>query len=139
MKFPLKNRSVNIAGLKKWLFVMILLLSQPGFPQKLDNRLKSSEIYISAYKSDTLAATFDKVVGWRGKDGMTTVMKNGKWGLVNKNGEMVYPFISDCAIVFIDGFSSIEINGKFGFINEKLEMFVKPQYDEVFNIHEGLV
>jgi hypothetical protein len=111
-----------------------------AYSQNCIKHLTENKKYVLVYKNDTthyLSEEFENMVV--NNNGIASVCLNGKWGLIDGKGEVVYPFKSDCAIGFTDGFASIEINGKYGFINEKSEMFVKPKYDLVFNIHDGFV
>jgi len=97
--------------------------------------------YIDSHGQYIIEPIYDRVDKWFCGDGenFTSVMHDGKWGLVDRKGKVVYPFLADWAICFTDGFAPYEISGKYGFINRKLDVIVKPQYDEVFNIHDGLV
>lgn len=133
----IKILSVNIKNL---LFILLLIPFSYGYSQNYIKHLTKNKKYVLVHKNDTthyLSKEFENMVV--NDNGIASVCLNGKWGLINSNGEIVYPFKSDCAIGFTDGFASIENDGKYGFINEKLEMFVKPKYDLVFNIHEGFV
>jgi len=97
--------------------------------------------YIDSTDKYIISPIYEGVGSWFCGDGgdFTTAKQNGKWGLVDRKGKVVYPFLADWAIGFTDGFSPYEINDKYGFINTKLKVFVKPKYDNVFNIHDGLV
>ena len=97
--------------------------------------------YIDSTDSYIISPIYEGVGSWFCGDGgdFTTAKQNGKWGLIDRKGNSVYPFTSDEEIVFSEGISSVLINGKFGFIDKNLKMIVNPKYDMVFNIHDGLV
>lgn len=122
------------------LFILLLAPFVQVYSQHYIKHLTENKKYVLVHKNDTTHYLSEEYENMMVNDNrVATVCLNGKWGLINCKGEVVYPFKSDCAIGFTDGFASIEVNGKYGFINEKFEMFVKPKYDLVFNIHEGFV
>jgi len=53
-----------------------------------------------------------------------------KFGIINKEGEILIKPIYDSIGRFYNGFAKIELNKKFGLINEDFEVVVKPIYDE---------
>lgn len=56
--------------------------------------------------------------------------KNGKWGFVDKNGEVIVDYIYDYATELnINGFAGIKQNGKWGVINSSGEIIVQPTYE----------
>ncbi len=56
---------------------------------------------------------------------------DGKYGIINKDGELQLKAIYDSIGRFHNGFAKLEVNKKFGLINEDFEVVVKPIYDEV--------
>lgn len=63
---------------------------------------------------------------------------NGKWGFINKKGELVIPCLFDKTFPFSDGYAKVVLNGKWCFIdkegNEKVEL---SQYDGSTSFHAG--
>lgn len=56
--------------------------------------------------------------------------KNGKWGFINKNGDVVIDYKYDYATELnINGFAGIKQNGKWGVINSNGEIIVEPMYE----------
>ncbi len=56
---------------------------------------------------------------------------DGKYGIINKKGELQLKVVYDSIGRFYNGFAKVEVNNKFGLINEDFEVVVKPIYDEV--------
>ena len=70
-------------------------------------------------------------------DGFARVKKNGKFGLVNNNGEEVVPCIYRNVGNFSEGLAMVD-NGKYGFVNSSGELVIPCIYDIVKNFSEGL-
>lgn len=51
-------------------------------------------------------------------EGLTAVMKDGKWGYINSHNETVIPFIYDYASNFSNGVAKVEKNGIYGFVDK---------------------
>ena len=45
------------------------------------------------------------------------VKKNGKYGYINENNEIIIPFVYDSASQFSEGFAIVEKFGKPGFVD----------------------
>ncbi|MDC0933638.1 WG repeat-containing protein, partial [Arcobacteraceae bacterium] len=56
--------------------------------------------------------------------------EEGKFGIINKEGELLIKPIYDSIGRYYNGFAKIELNNKFGLINEDFDVSVKPIYDE---------
>ena len=55
---------------------------------------------------------------------------DGKFGIINKEGELQLKPIYDSIGRFYNGFAKIEVNKKFGLVDENFDVVVKPIYDE---------
>lgn len=74
--------------------------------------------------------------------------RNGKWGFINKKGEIVIDFIYgvekvhqfDVPLVgyFNEGLAPFKKDGLWGFINTRNEVVIEPKYKKVNNFSEGL-
>lgn len=65
------------------------------------------------------------------KEGLAEVKKNGKWGFVDKTGQVVVPLQYDYAWGFHGGLSVVVSNDKRGFIDKTGQVVVPLQYDWV--------
>jgi len=65
------------------------------------------------------------------------IVKQGKFGVVDKTGHFVISPIYDCIEPFKEGLAAVCKNYKWGFINEKGKEVVPVQYDEVKSFNEG--
>ena len=64
--------------------------------------------------------------------------KDGKWGLVDKNGKYVVEPIWDGIGFYGDGMWPVERNGKWGAINMKGEVVVALEYEQVDQFVNGV-
>lgn len=66
-----------------------------------------------------------------GKDSLASAQDNsGRYGIINKAGETVVPFLSEAPFRFDpDGYACVKQNGKYGVINTDLKIVVPLQYD----------
>jgi hypothetical protein len=69
-----------------------------------------------------------------------SIMKDGKWGFVDKEGTIVIEPRFDAADSrgAGEGLIAVEVDGKWGFINSAGEMVVEPQFDHACYFREGL-
>ena len=81
------------------------------------------------------------------QEGLGAIEKNGKWGFINKSGEMAIPFIYEDIVRyyeqqtvagFSEGLIAVKKNGKWGFINTSGINVIPFIYDQAFNFSEGL-
>ena len=57
-------------------------------------------------------------------DGLARVRLDGKYGHINKKGELIIPLKYDWAGDFHDGLTRVELGGKYWYINKKDEVVV---------------
>ena len=72
------------------------------------------------------------------KHNLFPVPQNGKWGYINKIGEVIIPPQFDKAYRFYEGLARVKIYNKWGFINKRGEFVIKPIYDEARDFSEGM-
>lgn len=65
------------------------------------------------------------------------VIRNHKYGFVDKKGKEVIPLIYDSVDDFEYGFAVVEVNSKYGIINEKGSLVVPMIYDLILNSHNN--
>ena len=72
--------------------------------------------------------------------GLATVMQNGKWGCINKKGEVVVPFEYDEEVWFDEDetLAIVVKDGKYGVIDEHGGLVVPLKYDSICYFNEGL-
>lgn len=63
---------------------------------------------------------------------------NGKWGYINKIGEVLIKPSFDKAYLFSDGLGLVQNQGKYGYINQLGKFEISAQYDEATVFQEGL-
>ncbi|MDD4493501.1 MAG: WG repeat-containing protein [Eubacteriales bacterium] len=79
--------------------------------------------------------------GFRGfRNGLASVrMKgnDGKFGFIDKDGNIVIEMIYDDTYGFSDGTAAVKYEGKWGYIDTKGEWVIEPQYDVCTPFREG--
>ena len=63
---------------------------------------------------------------------------NGKYGFIDKSGNVVIPFKYDSAYSFSEGLAVVRLDGKYGFIDKSGNKVVPCKYDWVDSFSEGL-
>lgn len=120
------------------------------------NALKSAEHYIgeAAVLADQAQAFLDSAevalekqiaASGKEKEAKNTVQDEpsntgqiGKYGYINKRGEMVINPQFDDAGHFSEGLAGVEVDGKWGYINKSGDYVVPPQFDWANPFSEGL-
>lgn len=59
----------------------------------------------------------------------------GKWGFINRKGEIVIDYKYKDTKDFSEGLAPIKVRGKWGFIDEKNNIIIKPIFDNVNLFH----
>lgn len=63
-------------------------------------------------------------------DNLTPVMKNGKYGYIDKGGTLVIDTVWDFAWPFSEGLAVVKKDGLYGYINEQGDVVIEPQFIE---------
>jgi hypothetical protein len=68
-------------------------------------------------------------------DGLAAVQKgsgqDGKWGYIDKSGDVAIDFLYDEALPFVKGSAIVQLNSKFGMIDKNGSFIAEPVYDDV--------
>lgn len=72
------------------------------------------------------------------REGLTPVEVDGKWGFMNRQGDMVIPAVYDRAESFSEGLASVKVNGKWGFIDARQTTKLLSLGDCSGSVSEGL-
>jgi hypothetical protein len=70
-------------------------------------------------------------------EGLLSVFKDGKWGFIDSNGNIIIPIMYDKVKGFSEGFAAISLDGKASFIDKKGELLCHYMYDEVDTFENG--
>ena len=102
------------------------------FIDKTGKEISSSKYDISPYNisafSNGLAAVYQA----------SENRNTGKFGFINKKGEIVIPLKYEMAFDFSEGLANIKENGKWYFINKSGMKILKMGYDHIDSFSEGL-
>ena len=86
-------------------------------------------------KKKSAPITYDYVGDF--SEGLAHVQLNGKYGFVNKSGEVVIPIKYDYARDFSEGLAAVQLNGKWGFINKSGKIIIPSIYDDAGGFSDG--
>lgn len=64
-------------------------------------------------------------------EGLTVIKKNGKYGYIDKSGEIKIPLKFTFAESFSEGLAFVKYNGKYGFINKNGNVVFNTNYQQV--------
>lgn len=70
--------------------------------------------------------------------GYADVSRNGKWGRINKRGDLVIPIQYDYIDAFSDGIARVRINDKWGYVDSAGSEITSIKYDLPGNFHENM-
>lgn len=79
--------------------------------------------------------TFDDARAFT-NEGYAAVCKDGKWGFVDSDGELVIDYTYEEAESFQNGFAPVAQNGRWGYINEDGTMVIQPEFLKATHISE---
>lgn len=68
-------------------------------------------------------------MGWRYQ-----YCRGGKWGFIDREGELICPAQFQTALDFQNGLARVRQDDKWGLVNERFAVVVKPQYDFIENL-----
>lgn len=91
--------------------------------------------------SDTNVTTNAKLPAIKENDDGSSLKcseKDGKWGYVDGEGNVVIPFIYDYADGFYDGFAAVRIDYSWGFINQNGKTVIPFEYAGAWSFINGL-
>lgn len=86
-------------------FVLIKYNNKSGYARKSTGEIIVPCIYEIDYN------------GWRFCEGLVPVKKNGKYGFINEDNDIVIPFVYDEAGSFSEGFAIVQKFGKYGYVD----------------------
>jgi serine/threonine protein kinase/predicted DNA-binding WGR domain protein len=67
------------------------------------------------------------------------VKVDGKWGYIDKTGQVVIQPQFDEAKIFSEGLTAVRIGSKWGYINQTGQVIIQPQFDSAGKFYEGLL
>ncbi len=73
------------------------------------------------------------------KEGLAVSAKNGKYGYINKNNEVIIPFLYDAGTDFDEGRALVELNGKSGIIDRTGAIILPIEFDDLGFFSETLI
>lgn len=88
---------------------------------------------------------FQEVGGFNGSDylddenggNFCQVMKDNKWGIINKLGQQVYPNELEDILFYRNGLCGIKKDGKWGYVNVKGEIIIPTIFNKIREHYEA--
>lgn len=71
------------------------------------------------------------------KEGVALIKQEGKFGMVNKQGQEVCPPKFEQARLFHEGYAAVQLHGKWSFVNKQGKRLTAFDYDWVSNFEKG--
>ena len=97
-------------------------------PSELFRRIRRHPINEKYSKQYSTVSVFDKGA---------KAQKNGKWGYISEQGEIVIPFEFDIIEQFSDSKAKVQIEGKWGYISEQGEIVISFEFDIIEQFSDG--
>lgn len=134
-KFSFDNRSIIIfkteqnAIIDHWFKVQLQIQTLPVKKIKYINAQTGREVVTNNYPYEFF---YMNQLTLRPKN------VNGKYGYVNKKGEIVIEARFDIAWPFEDNLAGVQIAGKWGFIDTTGKFIIEPQFDAITSFKDGV-
>lgn len=71
--------------------------------------------------------------------GYAKVERNGKWGIIDMEANMLIPIIYDQIDNFSEGYAKVTLNGKNGYVSTDAKIILPIEYDQAGNFKNGKV
>ncbi|MCL2046809.1 MAG: WG repeat-containing protein [Oscillospiraceae bacterium] len=72
-----------------------------------------------------------------GIEGYAAVMRNGKWGYIDTEGNIIIDFIYDDALSYSSHLAAVKVNDYWGYISLSGDMVIEPIYEYARGFYEG--
>jgi len=98
----------------------------------------SEKEFTANYKATTLELTQGGKVISHFQEGAAIVERNGKYGLVNKQGFEICQTAFEAVTLFSNGYAAVKKNNKWTFVNKQGQKLTPHRYEWVGTFNEGL-
>ncbi len=97
---------------------------------------EASEFYrLENERKDRLKDKYDSI--WQFSEGLSRVRKDGKYGFIDANDNVIIPLIYSVAKNFSEGLAAVKEGDKYGYINQKGELVIDCQFNDATNFCNG--
>ncbi len=107
-----------------------------SFSDGLARVSKNGADYYITKDGKTAFTTSLRLLGFR--DGLSPAEFNGKWGFVDRNGELVVPFGFQTANPFYEGLSAVTQKGLIGYIDKSGNWVIRPRFSRMLGLTDPL-
>lgn len=85
----------------------------------------------------TEIGTYQGAKGFFSEEGLLCVQRNGKWGYVNQNGELIIPAKYEKASPFVNGYALVQQDTQYGFLTAGAVFTELPAEPANWEVQEG--
>ncbi len=97
---------------------------------------KDGKYYMYNRKGEKVSGAYEDAKNFATIDGYAAICQDGKWGLIDKEGETVLKCSYDELESSSLGFSAYKDNDKWGYITDSGEIMIEPSFDEAKAFNE---
>lgn len=102
---------------------------------KTDNRSLHGTISVTG---EVILQPQFKNIYFFGVDGIASAEQNGKYGYIDRNGNLIVDFVFDGGYSFSEGLAAVKTNSKWGFVDKTGKFVIEPQFENAFTFSEGV-
>lgn len=130
----MKNKILGISIIT-FLIIMLVILTGCGNSTNNDSTDNSNNGDVEVTEVGNLSLELQQINNF--SEGLASAKKDGKWGYIDKKGNVVIDFIYEKANDFSEGLASVGKDGKAGYINAKGEVVVDFVYRSTYTFTNG--
>ena len=134
----MKNNAKNIFAITLAVIIALSLAAcgSKGSGSLPTATMPSNQNENSSVSDDTSSVAEDKT---NFTDDMYAAKRNGKWGVINDNGDVIIDFAyTDCHEEISDGLWSVKNNPSWGAVDAKNKVIISFEYDELGSFKDGI-
>jgi hypothetical protein len=128
-KYGLIDKDGNFIYSFKFKYPLNFINGMALFSQEVNGQKKYG--YLNSKGDMIVSAIYDKAGNFNNR-GFASVSSEGRWGFINKNGEIIKTFNQNFLVNDSHYLSSFKEKDLYGFINDKGEIVIKPSFEDVF-------
>lgn len=117
------------------LIIMLFVLTGCGNTTNNDSSDNSNNEEVKVTEVGNLSLELQQIDDF--SEGLASAKKDGKWGYIDKKGNVVIDFIYENAGDFSEGLAPVKKDGKAGYINTKGEVVVDLKYRNTYSFSNG--
>ena len=117
------------------LIIVLFVLTGCGNTTNNDSSDNSNNEEVKVTEVGNLSLELQQIDDF--SEGLASAKKDGKWGYIDKKGNVIIDFIYENAGDFSEGLAPVKKDGKAGYINTKGEVVVDFKYRSTYSFSNG--